>query len=219
MNKQMRPAVLSALVGVAVVLFATTANAAPIRFDNPQGAGHYDWKPLVDDFTHWLDVTLPASSQPGVADGLSAFQQQNLLDTAGAIHADNNTITQLQFGGVHAAALWPSAAGEVIPAVGTPPPNYNWNNTGFVFHPAIGSNMAEGVENYLGIRFDLGFGWQYGWIGVVRTQHLVDTFAWGYETEPGVPIAAGAPEPGSLALLAFGAVGVTARRHKGKRQR
>ena len=80
-----------------------------------------------------------------------------------------------------------------------------------------GSYLPEGQPAYLGVRFDQGAGWQYAWIGVVRNPDgtdpaLVDAFAWGHETTPGVSIPAGAPEPASLALLAFGAVAALRRR-------
>jgi hypothetical protein len=61
--------------------------------------------------------------------------------------------------------------------------------------PENPSILPEGVETYLGVSFDLGAGTQYGWIGVVRNAAMLDAFAWGYETDPGVPIAAGAWPP------------------------
>jgi hypothetical protein len=70
----------------------------------------------------------------------------------------------------------------------------------------------------MGVRFIDMDGYHYGWISVVRhgndfLQLDFDAFAWGYETEPGVPIIAGIPAPGTLAALAFGAV-VTRRKRK-----
>ena len=102
------------------------------------------------------------------------------------------------------------AGGTLIPS------GLGWNYYSYAY---AGSPFPEGVPLYLGVRFN-GPAWQYGWIGVERIDgNKLDAFAWGYETEPGVPIAAGAPEPGSLALLAFGAGALASRRRKGKRQR
>jgi hypothetical protein len=67
----------------------------------------------------------------------------------------------------------------------------------------------------MGVRFNDVDGYHYGWISVVRNGLDLDAFAWGYETEPGVPIIAGIPAPGTLAALAFGAV-VTRRARKRK---
>lgn len=46
----------------------------------------------------------------------------------------------------------------------------------------------------------------------------LDAFAWGYETDPDVPIAAGIPEPGTLAALALGAAAALAGRRRVRSQ-
>jgi hypothetical protein len=87
---------------------------------------------------------------------------------------------------------------------------------------ALGSNFPSGVARYMGVRFIDLDGYHFGWIGLVRGPDSypafdlnLNAFAWGYETEPGVPIIAGIPAPGTLAALAFGAV-VTRRGRKQK---
>ena len=69
----------------------------------------------------------------------------------------------------------------------------------------------------MAVRFSDIDGDHYGWISVVRPGIFwsFNAFAWGYETDPGVPIRAGIPAPGTLAALAFGAV-VTRRGRKRK---
>ena len=85
-----------------------------------------------------------------------------------------------------------------------------WGQQGFTYHYYYGSQLPEAEATYLGVRFDLGEGFHYGWVGVVREGTGLEAFAWGYETTPGVPIEG--PEPGTLAMLAFGAVLVGSRR-------
>ena len=85
---------------------------------------------------------------------------------------------------------------------------------GCVYFEGGYTNLPEGVEPYLGIRFDLGGGYQHSWLGVVHTGPELDAFAWGYETEVGVPIPAGVPEPGTLAALAVGAAALLGRRRR-----
>ena len=82
-----------------------------------------------------------------------------------------------------------------------------------------GSRPAIGVPFYIGVRILLDGDYHYGWIGGVfdeddpRSQF--STFAWGYETDPMTPIAAGAvPAPGTLAALAFGAAAALGRRKR-----
>jgi hypothetical protein len=69
---------------------------------------------------------------------------------------------------------------------------------------------------YLGVQFSDVDGAHYGWVSVYSYFYIdlnLHAFAWGYETEPGVPIVAGIPAPGTLAALAFGAA-VTRRGRK-----
>ena len=60
---------------------------------------------------------------------------------------------------------------------------------------------------YAGFRFqDLAAENHWGWAELnVTADNDVEVVAFGYETTPGTPIAAGVPEPNSLALLALGA--------------
>jgi hypothetical protein len=73
--------------------------------------------------------------------------------------------------------------------------------------------FPPGEERYAGVSFDPGDGVHYGWIGVLNGAPS-EVFAWGYESDAGVPIPAGAPEPGSLALLAMGAGAALRRRRR-----
>ena len=62
-----------------------------------------------------------------------------------------------------------------------------WGTVGCVYFDDGYTDLAEGAETYLGIRFDLGGGNQRGWLGVVRMGPELDALAWGYEMEPEVP--------------------------------
>ena len=102
------------------------------------------------------------------------------------------------------------------------PSGLPWATNGAVYTDSAGYGavLPEGMATYLGVRMDLGGGWQYAWVGGARNGLEFEPFAWGYETEVGVPIAAGAPtipEPGTLALLAVGAVGLAGRRSRRQR--
>lgn len=201
-------------VPVAIILLAIAtahASAGIVAFQNPAGPGHFDWFPASGEFLN-LDITLPANAQPGVNNGTSSFRHTN-VDVLGQIEGVPG-ITEVQGGGIHPALLLGTNFGEPVPPVALPA-NFNWNNSSAISHPALGSNLVDGQQAYLGVRFDLGSGWQYGWIGVVKNGIGLDAFAWAYETDPGMEIAAGVvPEPGSLALLAFVAVGVAGRRRR-----
>lgn len=83
------------------------------------------------------------------------------------------------------------------------------------------SKYASSGENadILGIRIHVGRGVQCGWIGVIRTGVEEDTFGWGYKTEVGVSIIAGAtgvPAPGALMPLASGGLGLAGRGRRRK---
>ncbi len=204
----------TALAAAATIAAGTSAYAAPVRHDNPPGAGHFDWwaEPGNPGYgVGFLDVTLDAASQlPDVTGVPSEFGHDAEGSTSGAgqvwAHAGADSLQVVHLAG------YPFVAGvdggDLIPS-GLP-----WSHNGYVYYPGLGGGTPEGAPSYLGVRFDLGGGNQYGWIGVVRSGIALDAFAWGYETEAGVPIPAGAPEPGSLALLALGAAGLAAGRRR-----
>ena len=225
-----RTAILTAAASFAVALvFVTPADAAPIRFDNPAGPGHFEWTTIAGQ--EFLDITQDAASQPGVSGNPATYWRVNVLSS--------NTIRGFQPGtpeerlGLQRVNLDGGGSGPGSFLVGVPfgttiptptgPDLEGFFITGMIerFNQDAGfpsTNLPEGESTYLGVSFDFGSGTQYGWIGVVRTGGEVDAFAWGYETEPGIPIAAGVPEPGTLSLLAIGSAALMRRRKRRARK-
>jgi hypothetical protein len=204
----------AALAAAAAIAAGTSAYADPIRFDNPAGAGHFNW---FDDAPSQLslDISLPAASQTGV-DHNYPSEFLHLYGTDGSsLMRPSTAAGAAQTTGFYDYFIAPFAASQLVPDAG-----FAWLATesanGYAYYPGYGSELPSSEPTYIGVRFDPGDGTHYGWIGVTldSTSHFLDAFAWGYETEVGVPIAAGAPEPGSLALLAMGAVGAMSRRRR-----
>ena len=203
----------AALAAAAAIAAGTSAYADPVRYDNPAGPGHYDWVPSdPSDLAQFLDISAPGGDQPSDGLGAADFRQRfNTSDAGGEVQSGFMGLGELQIGGPYGVWLLGVDSGELIPS------GLTWGPEGLVYWPGVGSELPDGVQTYLGVRFNPGDGFHYGWIGVTRTgasDEFLDAFAWGYETEAGVPIPAGAPEPGTLALLAMGAVGVLSRRRR-----
>jgi len=203
-KKLRRKRAAQALAAGVAIAGGTQAYADPVCYLNPPGAEHFDWGGAVGEPNRSLDILAPAGVQPPGAPAPGVFQ-----------HTDSQLPTTVSegFGGaVQTNVYWDLLgvdAGELIPS------GFSWAPQGYVYYPGYGSQLPEGQQTYLGVRFDLGSGNQYGWIGVVRTGIELDAFAWGYETDPGVPIGAGAiPEPGTLAMLAVGAAAIAGRRRR-----
>ncbi len=192
-----------ALAAGAAIAAGTQAYASPVRWDNPSpgSPGHFDW--AVAGVRTGLDITQSAASQADGDEGPVVFEQYLPGAGFGAVYAPLGG--GVEVGGYGDYLLDPVPRGSAIPSGAT------WGDYGFTSYPGYGSELPEGVRVYLGLRFDPGDGMHYGWIGVVRDNLELDPFAWGYETEAGVPIP-GTPEPGTLALLAFGVVVVAGRR-------
>jgi hypothetical protein len=197
-----------ALAAGATIATGTGAYADQIRFENPAGIGHFNWMSSIPEIGLSLDVARNSNNQTGIESTPSSFQQFNVPTATPILGAvPNNGQVEWDSGTYF---LQPLAANAVIPS------GAGWNRTAYAYYTGYGYAMPAGVPAYLGVRFNLGQGNQYGWIGVIREGHGLDAFAWGYETQPGVPIPAGAiPEPGSLAMLALGATALLARRRNG----
>ena len=215
-----RTTILTAAAVLATVVAITApADAAPIRFDNPTGPGHFEWN--ASPGQEFLDILAGPNSQPGLSDAPGVFRRQNT--NTGTLVRGAISSSQLQY-----VRLDTSGGGFAFFATGVdhldPVPTTGivdgFRALGFVFRPDVDpfpvSGFSEGEQSYLGVQFDLGNGIQYGWIGLVRAGQEVDAFAWGYETEPGVPIAAGVPEPGTLSLLALGSADLLRRRRRAR---
>ena len=215
--------ILAAVALVAGVLAITVStDAAPIRFDNPQGPNHFDWSvPDIGDEVI-LSILHGPEDQNAVIGDSGGFRQRNRdglgtdVRRAGPF-GEGPEFTFAPSGG--SKLLVGLTPGDEIPS--TTADGFTSSALVWEFAPQAGDPntlLPEGEEIYLGVVFDLGAGDQFGWIGVVRTGITLDAFAWGYETEPGVPIAAGVPEPGTLSLLVLGSAALLRRRerHGGK---
>ena len=94
----------------------------------------------------------------------------------------------------------------------------SYGNMAFKTSLGDGGSFLNTSGKYLGVKFTIGAVTNYGWIHVVvdgssePTNALIKGYA--YEDTPGGQIAAGVPEPGSLALLALGAAGIALFRKK-----
>ncbi len=200
----------AALAAAAAIAAGTAAYASPVRFDNPAhgDAGHFHWTNApggVGDPSTWLDITRVSTDQAGGQVFSSVGQiygygyYPNYTGGAAAVVYANTgyTITDV------------FAAGTLIDGfLGT----FATTSDHIKGYYGEYSNFVDGVSTYMAARFSDFDGYHYGWIGVVRSGFELQPFAWGYETEVGVAIPAGIPEPGSLALLAFGACALLRRR-------
>ena len=81
-----------------------------------------------------------------------------------------------------------------------------------------------GTRAYIGIEFQMDDGMHYGWFDVEGSSSspYAEVYGWGYETDPGVSVLAGAgvvPEPSTFSLLIGGllTIGCTLRRAKARR--
>lgn len=197
------------LAALAMIVAATQAYAVPVRFDNPPGAGHYQWPTTLGDETHWLDITQPPSSQPAPINDPIAFKQQHGSSDSRVVTAG----AEVEWGGLWGMFLTDIGEGTLIPS-GLP-----WNHYGYIYYAGDYWELPADQPAWIGLRFDPGDGLHYGWVNVVRDPdgtdpYALEALAWGYETEVGVPIAAGIPEPGSLAVLAVGVAALASRRRR-----
>ncbi len=214
---------LLALASLAALGLSSAASAAIISFENPPGPGHFVWPGGVTGSPINLDFRFAAFDQPGAS---------NSPATSGQFYSSANNFSRFSGAARYRAnaSTNPLAiavnAGTLIDSTGT------WVSSPYISNPAIAgiSMIPEGVETFLAARFNPNGAigstcsttnpsnpCHYGWVQVVRTGFDLDALAWAYEDVPATPIAAGAvPEPGTLSLLALGAIGAISRRRRSR---
>lgn len=176
---------LIGLNGAITLANGINAYAYTIRYDND---GSFIWTSI-----NLLDITKPASEQLGIEGyGISGDLYHFILSGS-----DNYTF----------AVQSPSPAGEPIAFQ-----EGQIIDESYTFYGPWAQGHTHYSPVYFGLKLPDG---NYGWI---LSKYNLDSnnfeaLAWGYETRPGIGIAAGAPtvpEPGSLAMLATGAVTLAA---------
>lgn len=212
------------LIALASVLAAgTMAYGDVVRHENDTGFG---W------FLNTLDVMLPADQQNSAIGTDSAIY----MDYFGDFYPTFSYSHTYQTGGGAEVASGGFNNGYAAPIakdtlIGGDPAATFTNRVNFEFaftscdyydpYDCYDGNrgiLPESVRTYLGVRIDAGGLpgvdlFNYGWIAIERHGAFLDVFAWGYETDVNVPIAAGAvPSPGPLGVLAFGVAAGALRR-------
>ena len=90
---------------------------------------------------------------------------------------------------------------------------------GFAAGPNGNGAVTPGTQAFAGFRFNAADGTHYGWIRLSVNSGRIDFVSAAWESTPNTAIAAGAvPEPGTMALLALGAVGVVGTAIKRRRR-
>lgn len=195
----------SLLAAAAAIAAGTQAYAVPVRFENTTGFG---WTFDV------LDITRPSDQQLGSFVAGRTLYQAYFGDYYGGFGYGSFGYRTTYLSG-SGGAIWsegfsdnyaaPLAAGTMV----GPGLAGGQFSSGCVFEfefegynvdpyePFSGNRgmLPEGVQTYLGARILIGANVHYGWVGVVRSGAYVDPFAWGFESEPNTPIAAGADGP------------------------
>lgn len=83
------------------------------------------------------------------------------------------------------------------------------SNYGGTLYGGFAAAIPPGTNAYAGFRFNAADGVHYGWVFLNVNAGIIDFTGAAYESTAGVAITAGAvPEPGTMAMLALGAVGV-----------
>jgi MYXO-CTERM domain-containing protein len=205
-------------LSVAVVLgVAAPASAVPVQFDASQGSFVWQAQENYWDSGGWevptyLDITQSAT-QAGTLDSYPSHQ----LGKENRHPRPNLRPGWQRIAGMGKSAIacadpvttWASAGPSTVDPVQSLSfstligPGLNWKSeayTQWIQDPSgfsIPSTTFLTPGSYIGVRLTLADGIHYGWIG---------GNGWGYETESGVAVAAGAPEPSFLALPALAAL-------------
>ena len=167
----------------------------------------------VDDFLFWRDA--------GFVAGIQGYGTNRFISTLSTGSDVGGKVSPVHYG---------SILGADTSILGGDWHHYkdNRGNSGF------GLSTMQSEDAYIGVEFDIDGNTHYGWIQYTGFYVAEFTFfspdgpvtviganelggfinSWGYETEPGVPIAAGIPEPSTTILLTGGLIALVGRRRR-----
>ncbi|MDX2148712.1 MAG: hypothetical protein SFZ23_14460 [Planctomycetota bacterium] len=191
-----------ALAAALAIASGTAAFAAPVRFDNTDGA--FDWRPSACGGTNYLDITVAADAQTNTYSDIALSQTYyyglcndetkdgNYFYAGSGINLFDNAWVN---GGGDYNAIDPLDEGTIIG------PSSAWSDFGTtmsVYRSACCESddwNTVGREAYVGVRLKINGAIHYGWVKARLTNPRaaqLEALAWGYETTPNTPVAAGA---------------------------
>lgn len=216
--------VTTAAAGVGLALCMSAASAAPVVHLNPAPGepDHFDWA-VDEEVWVFLDLTKPASEQTPSVVAPGSVGQRMFSDFGPRYSLDTEQSGNwIQSGGSWVSAAWAFEFGDTIPApIDTPGVDFppDWSLGALVSAPAggIDGNFTAGAQQYVGLQLILDGIVHHGWVGVESDGLALHAFAWGYETTPDTPIAAGAgiPVPSAVGVLGVAGVASLRRRKRG----
>ncbi len=188
-----------ALAAAAAVAGGTHAYADVVRFEN---TGEFDWRPSECGGHLWLDITKAADDQSGQR-GPTSFSQWYYYGTCNDPEKAGNYMYAGGSGGD--GALWAQADGysgtlDALEGGTLIGPDSAWGDRStFSMYRSQCCYSNDwgplGTIAYAGVQFKIGGQVHYGYIHAEMTDPRaaqLKALAWGYESEPNTPIAAGA---------------------------
>jgi hypothetical protein len=181
-----------------------TANAPPVNWDiNLDG---------TPDFTFTYRYPNTAAGTNGVIWQANMNPFTGSAATNGAI-SYQGPFVRYAFALANGANIGPGGAFSTVAQVALGSRYRSGANTnyygGFAAGPNANGAVPPGTQAFVGFRFNAADGTHYGWIRLSVGPGSIDFVSAAYQAMPNTAIAAGAiPEPGTLGLLALGAVGV-----------
>jgi len=206
------------LATIAAALSASLALAVPLRFENPEGPDRIAWE------NFFVDITKPASEQPGdllfsVRNAVNFTKDKAItimfsISPTGSVRllGESSLLTPMEFGElIGPGGLTPNMAGGGLFTTTIAPGGDL--STEFRF-PLGRWHIGASISSPFGSE-ERHFGWYFfdffeGPDGIPD----VDLLAWGFETEPGVPVAAGAPAPGAAGAFVIAGAAFCLRRRR-----
>ncbi|MCG3121785.1 MAG: hypothetical protein GIKADHBN_00156 [Phycisphaerales bacterium] len=189
---------------VTIACAPAIAGAHIVHFTNPAPGqpGHFDWHAPSGGDLMFLDITAAPTDQ------IDQWSSSTIGQTASGLPLTTN------FAG--GAALAVATIDEPFVLALEHGQSFhdrvfidNGMSSAFLTTPP-GTRFEAGERRYIGVLTADG---RYGWIEVSRDGSSFAAFSWAYETEAGVPLAAGqVPAPGGLLVAVIPCTAILRRR-------